>query len=48
MGPENLVYRVTGPPHESLTLSQYFRGSEARIAQRRMRQDPSVVPWNNA
>lgn len=47
MGPESLVYRATGPPHESLTLSQYFRGSEARIAQRRLRQDPSVVPWNN-
>jgi len=48
MGPESPVYRVTGPPHEGLSTSQYFRGLEARIAQRILRQEPSVVPWNNA
>ena len=47
MGPENKVYEVTGPPHESLTQSDYFRGLEARTAQRSLRQEPSVIPWRN-
>lgn len=47
MGQESKVYEVTGPPHENLTQSQYFRGVEARMAQRRLRQEPSVVPWKS-
>lgn len=48
MGPGSKVYKVTGPPHESLTVSQYFHGLETRIAERKVKQEPSVVPWKNA
>src|SRR2546423_9652377 len=46
-GPGSKVYKVTGAPHETLTVSQYFYGLENRMAERKLREELSVVPWKN-
>lgn len=39
------VYEVTGPPHDSLTVSEYFQGLQNRSVTRGVNDEISYVEW---